>query len=549
VTGVTSEDHRRGENADGGGGTRPNVVLILADDLGYSDIGCYGSEIRTPNLDRLGHGGLRLSQFYNTARCSPSRASLLTGLHPHQTGIGILTNEDGPGGYPGSLNNRCTTVAELLTRAGYATSLSGKWHLSSRLREPAESWPTRRGFAKFFGTFSGSGSYYSPATLHRGEKDASADALDPEFYYTDAISENAAEFIGKQAAAGSPFFAYVAYTAPHWPLHAPETDIASYDGVYDVGWDELRSRRLERLRAEGLLADESPLSERDPSQRPWSEAPNKAWEARRMQVYAAQVERMDRGIGRILDQLVASGVWEDTLVIFLSDNGGCAEALPLGGDVESFRSRSSMVPETTRAGRELRIGNDPEIDPGPEDTYASYGPAWANLSNTPFRLYKRWVHEGGISAPFIAHWPAGGLTGGHVVHTPFQLTDVLPTILECTSADYRPDVLPLEGRSMLPALHCDPAGEATLFWEHIGNAAIRRGPWKLVREYPGPWELYNMKTDRSELSDVAASHPELVAELADEYEQWAQRVGVIPRDQILALYAEKAQQGIRVTGL
>ncbi|MCG5220334.1 arylsulfatase [Streptosporangium sp. KLBMP 9127] len=513
---------------------QPNIVLILADDLGYSDIGCYGGEIRTPNLDRFGRSGVRLSQFYNTARCSPSRASLLTGLHPHQTGIGVLAGNGAPGGYPGSLNDRCVTVAEVLRDAGYATGMSGKWHLSGPLWEPADSWPTRRGFADFFGTLSGCGSYYDPATLYRGEVDASAEARDPRFFYTDAITDHAVEFIGREAAAGHPFFAYVAYTAPHWPLHAPQEDIAGYDGVYAAGWDELRARRLDRLHAEGLLSAESALSAPDPAQPRWAAAPDQAWEARRMQVYAAQVERMDRGIGRILDRLEASGVSDDTLVVFLSDNGGCAETLPLG-DPEVFRARRHIVPAATREGAELRVGNIPGIDPGPEDTYASYGAAWANLSNTPFRLYKRWVHEGGIATPFIVHWPAGGLLAGRIVRTPFQLTDVLPTLLGAAGVDYPREypgreALPPEGRTMLPALRGAPVPDTSLFWEHLGNAAVRRGRWKLVREHAGPWELYDMDTDRSELTDLAERRPELVAELAIAYQCWAQRIGVISRE-------------------
>jgi arylsulfatase A-like enzyme len=512
---------------------RPNIVLIVADDMGYSDIGCYGGEIRTPNLDRLGRSGTRMSQFYNTARCSPSRASLLTGLHPHQTGIGILASPHRSGGYDGDLNDRCVTLAEVLGGAGYATSLSGKWHLSASVWKPSNSWPTRRGFDEFFGTLSGGGSYYDPPTLRRGEADASAEARDPAFFYTDAITDHAVGFIRRQAGAHRPFFAYVAYTAPHWPLHAPEEDVAGYDGVYDAGWDELRGRRLRRLRAEGLLGAESPLSTRDPTQPPWDAVPHKAWEARRMRVYAAQVERMDRGAGRILDQLVASGIRDDTIVVFLSDNGGCAETLPLGSP-EEFRAKREIVPAATRNGAHLRVGNDPGIDPGPEDTYASYGVAWANLSNTPFRLYKRWVHEGGIATPFLVHWPAGGLAGGRIVRTAFQLTDVLPTLLDAVGVDYPRqyrgrEVPPPEGRSMLPALRGAPAPDAALFWEHLGNAAVRRGRWKLVREHRGRWELYDMDGDRSEVNDLADRHPGLVTELAAEYQQWAGRVGVLPR--------------------
>lgn len=520
---------------------KPNIVLILADDLGYSDVGCYGGEIRTPNIDRLGRSGVRFTQFFNTARCSPSRASLLTGLHPHQTGVGILTDADGPEGYRGSLNDRCATLAELLGQAGYATGLSGKWHLASDMTQPSLAWPTRRGFQHFFGTLSGAGSYYRPSTLHRGETDASADTLDPEFFYTDAIAADAASFIGESAAAGQPFFCYVAFTAPHWPLHAPEEDIAQYDGVYEQGWDELREARLERQKQEGIIGSDTVLSERDPHVPSWADTPHKEWEASRMRVYAAQVSRMDRGIGLILDELERQQVLDETLVVFLADNGACAEPLP-NGDPEKLRTRRAIFPEATKDGRPIRLGNYPDITPGPEDTYASYGRAWANLSNTPFRLYKRWVHEGGIATPLIAHWPAGGVRSGAIASAPFQLTDFVPTVLEATGAAYTApagrEVLALEGRSMLGVLRGDAqaAPEADMYWEHVGNSAIRRGQWKLVREYGSDWELYDLSEGRTEEHNVASEHPDLVATLVADYEAWADRVGVVPMERIIDLY-------------
>jgi arylsulfatase A-like enzyme len=523
---------------------RPNIVLILADDLGYSDVGCFGGEIRTPNLDRLGRTGVRFSQFFNTARCSPSRASLLTGLHPHQTGIGILTDEDPPGGYPGSLNDRCATLAEMLSADGYVTGLSGKWHMSSSLLQATDSWPTRRGFQHFFGTIAGAGSYYQPPTLHRGEEDASAEFEDPGFLYTQAIADDAVAFIGEAAGAGTPFFSYVAFTAPHWPLHAPEDDVSAYDGVFDGGWDALREQRLARQREEGLLDSDAELSARDPGVAAWDDVEDKQWWLRRMQVYAAQVERLDRGVGQILDELERHGALENTLVVFLSDNGACAEELPLGDPV-AFAARRTLVPGQTRDGRPIRVGNFPDIDPGPEDTYASYGRAWANLSNTPFRLYKRWVHEGGIACPLIVHWPAGGLADGAVVGAPFQLPDFVPTILEATGAAYagpsERELLPLEGESMLAVLRgqATDRSAATLYWEHIGNCSVRRGDWKLVREYLGDWELYDLSDSRTEERDLAAAKPELVAELAADWEAWAARVGVVPRETILRLYEER----------
>ena len=520
---------------------RPHVVLVVADDMGYSDLGCYGGEVATPALDRLGRAGVRLSSFYNTARCSPSRASLLTGLHPHQTGIGILTNDDRPQGYPGSLNRRCVTLAEMLGQAGYATCLSGKWHLASEVWTPSDAWPTRRGFERFFGTLSGCGSFYRPTTLTRGEQNIEPEAAAPGFFYTDAVTREAEAFVRAQGGRepGRPFFLYTAYTAPHWPLHAPPEDIARYRGVFDAGWDELRERRLHRLVAEGLMPAGTTLSDRDPSQPAWRDAPHPAWQLARMRTYAAQIDRMDRGIGRIVAALAETGALENTLFLFLSDNGASAEPLPIA-DVESFRRRRSIVPPATWAGAPLRIGNSPDIEPGPEDTYASYGRAWANLSNTPFRLYKRWVHEGGISTPLIVHWPAGGI-GSRIVHAPFQLTDVVPTVLEATGVPYPAayegrDVLPLEGRSMLSALRGGRGEAGTLYWEHIGNTAVRRGRWKLVREHGLPWELYDIDVDRAELTDLAARHPDVVAELATAWSAWVNRVGVIAWERVQEIY-------------
>lgn len=520
----------------------PNVVLILSDDLGFSDLGCYGGEITTATLDGLADAGVRCSQFYNSARCSPSRASLLTGLHPHQTGIGILTNDDRPVGYPGSLNDRCLTVAEVLADVGFATFLAGKWHLSSDMWNPNDSWPTRRGFQHFFGTLTGCGSYYWPGTLMRGEHPAEHEPLGREFYYTDAISTEAAEFVRRHAydAPTQPFFLYMAYTAPHWPLHALEEDLERYADTFKPGWDALREQRMQRLVDAGLLGAQSVLSARDATQPTWSAAPHQAWQLRRMQAYAAQVERMDRGIGLVVETLRDIGAFHNTLIIFLSDNGASCEELPKG-DLEQFRHRRDILRIMTRDGRPVRIGNSPELMPGPEDTYASYGQAWANLSNTPFRFYKRWVHEGGIATPLIVHWPDGGLRDGAVLHDPFQLVDVVPTILEATGTSYPdrfPDrqPLPLAGRSMLGTIRGEPAPEATLYWEHTGNCAVRKGRWKLVRQYPRDWELYDMTHDRSETRDISRDHIEVVTELALAFDDWAARVGVVPWENTVALY-------------
>jgi arylsulfatase A-like enzyme len=525
----------------------PNIVLVLADDLGFSDLGCYGSEIETPHLDALAAGGVRMTRFTTTARCSPSRASLLTGLHPHQTGIGVLTGNDGPGGYPGSLNDRCVTAAEVLRDAGYTTYMSGKWHLSHEKANPSPAWPTRRGFQHFFGTLDGGGDYFAPQRLHRGEQDVSQEAVDdPDFYYTDAITDAAVGYI-RNHRADRPFFCYVAYTAPPFPLHAREEDIARCAGRYREGWDVVRERRIERMRKLGILGDDVEASPRDPEVPAWDDAPDKAWEQRRMEVYAAMVESMDRGIGRIVDELRVTGQLDDTLFVFLSDNGGCAEELRSDPEAaDRFRRHHLIIPPSAPDGTPMRVGNSPAIRPGTADTYTSYGQAWANLSNTPFRLYKRWVHEGGIATPLIVSWPAGGLTDG-VIDAPHQLTDIAPTLLEATGVPALAErgdqqLPPLRGASMLDRLRGGSAVEHDLFWEHIGNAAVRSGDWKLVREFEGEWELYDLSVDRSESNNLAADHPERVADLARRWQTWADSVGVIPYADVLAARASMPDQ-------
>jgi arylsulfatase A-like enzyme len=523
---------------------RPDIVLVLADDMGFSDIGCYGGEIETPNIDRLAAEGVRLTQFYNTARCSPSRASLMTGLHPHQVGVGILNFDDTPDGYPGDLTEECVTVPEALGAAGYATYLSGKWHLSSDMETPNASWPTRRGFDRFFGTLEGAGSFYRPRTLMRDETNVEHEAEQPGWFYTDAISDNAVSFIEEhdRDRGEDPLFLYLAYTAPHWPLHAHEEDVARYEGRFDAGWDTLREERLARLVKDGIVGDDQELAARDPRVPAWDDNPEKAWDARRMEVYAAQVDRMDQGIGRVLDTLERLGRLDNTLVVFLSDNGGCAEEL----DVD-FVTAFVPLQDTTREGEAVVPGNVPGLMPGTEATYQSYGRSWAHLSNTPFREYKHWVHEGGIATPLVARWPRGlSAERGSLHREPFQLTDVLPTLLDAAGAPYprtrgEAAVPPAEGRSMLPALNGADPGPADLFWEHEGNSAVRSGPWKLVRKHGTAWELYAIESDRAEAHDLAAEHPEVVEDLAARYETWARRCGVIPRQVVLDLYARRGK--------
>ena len=416
---------------------QPNILLILNDDMGFSDLGCYGGEVHTPNLDRLAGDGLRFTQFYNTARCCPSRASLLTGLHPHQTGVGHMMGDDGLDGYRGDLSHRCVTIAEVLKAAGYCTYMSGKWHISRHTGPdgPKHSWPCQRGFDEYYGIITGAANYWKPNTLTRNNTQILNHELPDGYFLTDAISDEAAQFVRAHAeeTSDAPFFTYVAYTAPHWPLHAHEEDTERYHGRFAAGWDELREERLARMREMGILDDRWGLSERDPSQPAWDRASHKKWQQRRMEVYAAQINRMDQGIGRIIQALEETNQLDNTLILFLADNGGCAEELR-GPSQPATNTHISTA--TTSDGKPVQRGNDPSVMPGPETTYQSYGVPWANLSNTPFRLYKHWVHEGGIATPLIVHWPAGIEAKGELRHQPGQLPDVMATCLDVSGAQY-----------------------------------------------------------------------------------------------------------------
>lgn len=520
----------------------PNIILILADDLGYSDLGCYGSEIATPNLDRIAQDGVRYTQMYNYARCCPSRASLLTGFYPHQAGIGHMTHGihgAGPA-YQGYLRDDCVTVAEALKVGGYRTGMVGKWHVggcypvgdSDNWRPGTQGFPipTQRGFDEFYGTLEGAGSYFNPHTLMESEHFIKVNA-DEDYYYTDAISGKSLEMVRAYHREGAPFFLYVAYTAPHWPLHAHKEDIAKYEGEYLIGWDEVRGQRYERLKEIGIIDRKWIISPRNLDALPWEKVQGKAWEDRRMATYAAQVDRMDQGIGRILTELQKLQIAENTIVIFLSDNGGCAELLRENGWIENYVG-------TTRKGVTVCPGNDPKRMPGDEDTYMSYGLAWANASNTPFRLFKHWVHEGGIATPLIVHWPVGIRDVGRLIHHPVYIADIMPTCLDVAGVSYPGEwrnrtTMPLEGESFCPLLRGENRErENPIMWEHEGNRAIRSGDWKLVRQHPSRWELYNMQEDRTELVDLAGKCKKQVKEMEDQYTGWADRCGVLPWNEI-----------------
>jgi len=484
---------------------RPNIIIIMADDMGYSDIGCYGGEIETPNLDRLANNGLRYRSFYNTARCCPARGSLLTGLYPHQVGLGWMTARDlGTDGYTGDLSSRGCTIAEALKPAGYETYLSGKWHVTRDAFTgpdgPRHTWPRQRGFDHYIGSLAGGGSYWQPPRFTVGN-----DRIGPpsDAYYTNVISDNACRFVGDHAASKdeTPFFLYVAYTAPHWPLHARESDIAKYRGAFRAGWDVLRQQRHDRMTGMSILDDRWALSPRGEGIPPWNQL---TWAQQdeydlRMAIYAAQVDVMDQGIGRIVGMLESHDQLENTLILFLSDNGGCAE-------------------EIHRKSQEVE-------DMGTDRSFESYGLPWANLSNTPFREYKHWVHEGGISTPLIVHWPAQIEGQGELRDQPGHLIDLMPTCLDVSGASHPSEaddrILPVEGVSLAPT------------FRNEGNRAVRLGDWKLVAKgMEGPWELYDTRVDRTELNDLADRMPLRVREMADRWQEYAEHANVFPMNDI-----------------
>jgi arylsulfatase A-like enzyme len=516
---------------------KPNIIIIMADDMGYSDIGCYGGEISTPNLDRLANGGVKFTQFYNAARCCPTRASLLTGLYPHQAGVGDMTSDLGEPGYRGDLNQQCVTIAEVLKMNGYKTFLSGKWHVTKhvdhwhtwlsedqKIYMSKHNWPVQRGFEDFFGTIHGAGSFFNPSTLTRNNTPIEAWE---DFYYTDAISDHAVQFIRNHAEQNSekPFFGYISYTAPHWPLHALPEDIKKYKGKYDKGWDKIRQERMKRLVEMGIIDPEWIMSDRDPEVAAWEDMDHKEWWAATMEVYAAMVDRMDQGIGEVIAALEETGQLENTLVLFLADNGGCAEVLT------DKWPRSLHFPAHQKNGKPLLRGNDVSVMPGGDDTYMSYGREWANASNTPFRLYKQNIHEGGISTPLVAHWPAGIKTQARITSQLGHIIDLMPTCLDIAGAEYPvrykgENIIPLEGQSLRPVFNNQTFEHHPIGWQHGKSRGFRDGKWKLVSS-GDDWELYDIESDRTELKNLASEYAELRTAMIEKYEKWASRIGVV----------------------
>jgi arylsulfatase A-like enzyme len=506
---------------------KPNIIVILVDDMGWSDISCYGGEIPTPNLDGLAKNGLRFTQFYNTGRCCPTRASLLTGLYPHQAGVGHMMQNKGSPGYLGHLNDTCVTMAEVLKPAGYFTAMTGKWHVGQEQGVV----PWERGFDRSLNSPTGGYFYGSSerAKLYLNGKALSNDepCLPKDWYATDLFTQYGVKFIDEALAEKKPFFLYLAHVAPHFPLQAPAEEIAKFrHGIYTNGWDTLREARYERQKTMGLIDPAWKLSPRAKGVQSWDSlsADEKDRFDHIMAIYAACVWHMDKSVGDLVTALKQRGVLENTLILFLSDNGGNAESGPRG-----------------------RLDGE---HPGDPNSTVFCGESWANLQNTPSRLYKHFNHEGGVSTPLIAHWPAGISTKNEFRTQPGHIVDIMATVADFGGATYPKEfngkiIQPMEGRSLRPAFVNQPIAREAIYFEHEGNAAVRVGDWKLVRQgRTGAWELYDLKADRTELNNLASSQPERVQQLAARWNAWAIRANVVPgsQEQSKAETPKKANQ-------
>jgi len=530
-----------------GNDKRPNIVVILADDLGYSDLGCYGGEISTPNLDGLAMNGIRFTRFYNAGRSCPTRASLLTGLYPHQAGVGRMTFDDHKPGYRGTMTHDGVTIAEVLKESGYQTGMIGKWHVAETpLRDdqrrwlahqvyydefaPKDNYPVNRGFQDFYGTIYGVINYFDPFSLVDGDKPVRR--VPEDYYATTAMADSAVSYVNRYAQGDRPFFLYLSFHAPHWPLQALPEDIAKYAEKYKAGWEKVREERYTRMKEMKLFGEmEDFLSPRQFTDE-WSSNATSEWDARAMAVHAAMVDRMDREIGKVIQALKESGEWENTLILFLSDNGASNEDCQLYSPGENDR------PAELRNGDPVIYPRDKEVFPGPQNTYASIGARWANVANTPFRFWKAKSYEGGIATPLIAHWPKGiRKKRGSVNNETGHVIDLMATCLDLSQADY-PEVyhghqiIPFEGISLLPVFKTGQREDhREICFEHFNEKAlIDRSGWKIVK--PGNaqvWELYDLNRDRSELSDLAARYPEKVKEMEQRYLEWEKRCMVVPR--------------------
>lgn len=503
---------------------KPNIVLIMVDDMGYADLGAYGSEIKTPHLDRLAQEGLRLKEFYNNAICAPTRASLLTGQYPHKAGIGYFDVNLGLPAYQGYLNKSSLTLAEVLKSAGYNTLMSGKWHVGN----DSLSWPNQRGFEKYYGVIGGGADYFDAKPMPLGgaqypviieENNKRLYPADNSYYFTDEIAGHAIQYLDEQSASNKPFFLYLAFNAPHWPLQALPEDIAKYKGRYDIGWDSLRQERLARQRELGLLTATQTIAPRDSEVPAWNSLTydeKQLWKSK-MEVYAAMVDRMDQAVGKVFDKLKQLGKADNTLIVFISDNGAPAEDVAHWG------------PKAAR--------NSGPV--GTAGSFESQGKQWSFVSNSPFRAFKSVMYEGGISSPLIAWFP-GHIQPGSIAQGTAHLIDLAPTFYEVAGAKYpakynNTAITPLPGKSLTGLFFRQQSiqREQPIFWERAGNRAVRKGKWKLVSTYPQyRWELYDLDADRGETNDLAAKNTQLVNELSAAYFDWADRTGVVNYESI-----------------
>ena len=512
---------------------KPNIIIIMVDDMGYSDPGCYGGEINTPNIDKLAENGVRFTQFYNASRCCPTRASLLTGLYPHQVGLTHNGN---------SLTKNCVTIAEALKEAGYNTGMTGKWHLSKTLARsdrneqlswlahkadygifgPLDSYPCNRGFDEHWGIIWGVVNFFDPFSLvHNEEK---IETVPDDFYMTNFITEKSVALIDSFSKKDEPFFMYVAHTAPHWPLHALPEDIAKYDGMYDMGWDTLRERRYKKMVELGLVDPETMPNGNNESNRLWQNESNKEWEANHMEVHAAMIDRVDQGIGEIIAKLKETGEYDNTVIFFMSDNGASPERPGAPGYDR---------PGETREGEKILYRGDNYQVPGPETTMAGIGNAWAGAANTPFRYWKKESFHGGNCTPFIVQWPAGlKAEGGSISKEIGHVKDIMPTCLELANVQYPTnykgnDIQALRGRSLLDVINGESWQSVdTIYWEHEGGKALRIGDWKIVALKNQPWQLYNLAQDLTETNNLANDYPAKVVEMTDTWHNWAVEMGL-----------------------
>lgn len=527
---------------------RPNILIIMADDLGFSDIGSYGGEINTPNLDKLASNGIRFTSFYNTSRCCPTRASMLTGLYPHQAGIGRMTMDMGKPGYRGYLTENTVTIAELLKNAGYNTGMTGKWHVSQTNRlEPEKqlkwlahqesygefsdttSYPTARGFDKFYGNIWGVVDYFDPFSLVNGKEEVKE--VPEDFYYTDAIADTSVAYIKDFAADESPFFMYVAFTAPHWPVQAPEEEIKKYEETYKDGWRALRMKRYERLTELGIFdSTNAPMAPWMFPKMDWETHKDTIWDARAMATHAAMVDRMDQGIGKIIAELEATGELDNTLILFLSDNGASSERPSKYGP--GFDRAGS-----TRDGREVYFPVDKSTEhlPGPQTVHAGIGPQWAHAINTPFRFWKAKVFDGGICTPMIAHWPKGIDRKNEINRETGHVVDFMATCLDLAGAQYPEvykgkEIKPLQGKSLVPVFKTgDREDPDNIFWEHFGSKGLIQGDWKLVQlNKDAEWQLFNLAEDRTETNDLSKAYPERLQKMISKWNDLANELNVYP---------------------